>query len=88
MPNHDLTAWEADRDARLETEAAKADGPYSVRVAGVGCRHCGAGVRWTIINPDGVAIGDAYDRASHAYDMADRLNWAFARGVISAKDRA
>lgn len=55
--------------------------PYFVEVDRNGCPKCGAGRMWTVIGPDGAAIGESWSAEEPAQDMADEKNDAYDAGM-------
>ena len=53
---------------------------YSIAVDASGCKKCGAGTLWTVVNSDGVGIGQSFEDASIVKEIADLMNHAFERG--------
>lgn len=64
----------------------KQDEPYFVAVGETGCSGCGAGRTYTVIGPDGVAIGPSWEEEDEAADHASRLNEAFYMGIQKLDD--
>lgn len=56
---------------------------YTVEVDVGGCEHCGAGKTWTVMQPDGVAIGRSFHDRDGAEDLCELLNAAVEEfGVV------
>lgn len=55
----------------------KIEDPYFVEVDANGCGHCGAGRQWTVVGPDGVAIGQSFEDEEIADDIASYMNQAY-----------
>lgn len=64
--------------------APEAREPYEVSDSDTACAHCGAGQRWDVIGPDGVAVGISFADEAEAHETAGMLNHAFAKGRASA----
>jgi hypothetical protein len=62
------------------TEPTPPDEPYFIEVDSGGCERCAGGKTWTVIGPDGVAIGQSWEDEDHAADVADLMNQAFWQG--------
>lgn len=62
------------------------DEPYFVEVGETGCSDCGAGRTYTVVGPDGVAIGQSWEEEDEAAEMASRLNEAFYIGIHKIDD--
>lgn len=57
--------------------------PYTVIIDDAPCEHCGRGITYTIVGPDGVAIGESWTDAEGAVEASERagqLNAAYALG--------
>ncbi len=57
--------------------------PYIVEVDSGGCEHCAQGKSWTVVGPDGVAMGVSYDEESEANFLASMMNLAYETGLLS-----
>ena len=59
--------------------------PYFLEVDDNGCCKCGAGRTWTIVRPDGVAMGRSWSDDEEASYICELLNDAYerARGANS-----
>lgn len=58
--------------------------PYFVEVDLNGCAECGAGRHWTVVGPDGVAIGRSFADEEFTSSLADDLNAAYFAGRSAA----
>jgi predicted regulator of Ras-like GTPase activity (Roadblock/LC7/MglB family) len=47
---------------------------YAVEVDQLGCKTCGHGRTWTVVGPDGVAIGQSFEDHADAEDLAALLS--------------
>ena len=56
------------------------ENPYFVEVDNNGCRECGHGRNWVVVDPDGIRGGTSYGLEEDADDLAEDLNRAFNRG--------
>lgn len=56
---------------------------YTVEVDCGGCECCGDGKTWTVVMPDGVAMGQSFFNSEDAESLADLLNDAFDAGRAS-----
>lgn len=54
--------------------------PYFVEVNNDGCSRCGHDRTWTVVGPDGVALGQSWVDEDDAQDVADWLNEAYEAG--------
>jgi hypothetical protein len=60
-------------------------GPYLVEVDNGGCAHCGADKTWTVVAPDGVAVGQSWMNPDDAEAYASAMNDAFSLGAASER---
>ncbi len=56
------------------------DEPFFVEVEKNGCELCGHGKQWTVVGPDGVAIGQSFEDEELAADIAEYMNQGFHAG--------
>jgi len=59
---------------------SKIDEPYFVEVDDLGCSRCGHNRTWTIVGPDGTAVGQSWGDFHEASFIVDLANEAFANG--------
>ena len=59
--------------------------PYFVEVDDNGCRTCGQGRNWVVVDPDGIRGSTSYGLQEDAEDLAEDLNRAFNRGRNNSK---
>ena len=55
--------------------------PYLVKVDDQVCKYCGHGKTWTVVGPDGYAIGTSYSDEEEAGYIAELLNGAYQSGM-------
>lgn len=67
------------------SEEENEDTPYRIDIDQQGCQTCHAGRTYTIVSPDGVALGLSWDDMSEALDWADELNSAYNSGLAAGK---
>jgi len=60
---------------------------YTVEVDHGGCKHCGAGKTYTVVGPDGVAVGRSFGDKDDADDLAADMNQAWRLGLESSLER-
>lgn len=58
---------------------------YTVEQEDAGCSHCFSKRSYTIVGPDGVGIGRAWEDAMEVAVLADLLNEAFQQGQSSTR---
>jgi hypothetical protein len=67
----------------MNQSSDKHDAAYRVEVDTEGCAHCAGNRTWTIVGPDGVAIGSSWGDEEFAGDVADLMNMAYDAGKES-----
>lgn len=63
-----------------EAQSQFEEDAYFVEVDDNGCHHCGGGRTWTVVCPDGYALGISYSEEDDASEMAELLNTAYNQG--------
>lgn len=63
------------------------EGPYSVEIDDEGCEKCQDGRTWTVIRPDGVALGTSWADEEEAEYMAEMMNMAYKAGQESLEEK-
>lgn len=63
------------------------DTPYRIDIDQQGCQTCNAGRTYTIVGPDGVALGRSWDDMNEALEWCDELNAAYNSGLAEGKTR-
>lgn len=61
------------------------DTPYHIDIDQQGCQTCNAGRTYTIVGPDGVALGLSWDDMNEALEWTDELNAAYNSGLADGK---
>lgn len=61
--------------------------PYFVEVDQNGCEKCGSGRTWSVVGPDGSALGISYGYEEDADEMAEALNESFDAGRKAGQAR-
>lgn len=61
--------------------------PYTVECDRGGCEICGSGATWTVVGPDGYALGQSFEDKEVAEDLAGYMNGAheYALTITAAK---
>lgn len=57
---------------------------YKVKLDRAACTACGEGTLWTVVGPDGVAIGQSFADEVDAEETAGMLNAAYELGYNKA----
>ena len=77
-------------DGSIRAQRAKdatSVGNYKVVEDDGGCVHCGHGQMWTVMGPDEICIGQAFEDREAADDLADFMNQAYLAGVKDGSER-